>query len=188
MSDITKKALAVSFKKLVSKRELSKITIKDITEDSGIKRQTFYYHFVDVYDLIEWIFTNEVITPIKKENDTYEKWQEGFLSIFYYVLENESFIKNIYNSISRKYVDSFIYKNTYELLKKVVDEEAYGIKVREEDKKFIANFYQYSFVGIIQNWIQDGMQEKPEELIEKINKILDGNFKKALNSLRYDKK
>lgn len=187
MSDVTKKALAISLKKLLSKRELSKITIKDITEDSGITRQTFYYHFVDVYDLIEWIFTNEVIKPIKKENDTYEKWQDGFLSIFYYVLDNASFIKNAYNSISRKYVDGFIYKNTYELLKKVVDEEASGMKIREEDKEFVAKFYQYSFVGIIQDWIQSGMQEKPEDLIEKISKILNGNFKKALNSLRYDK-
>lgn len=187
MSDITKNALATSLKKLMSKRELSKITIKDITEDSGIQRQTFYYHFVDIYDLIEWIFTNEIIKPIKRESDTYEKWQEGFLSILYYVLENEKFIKNAYNSISRKYVNDFIYKNTYELLKKVVDEEAHEIKVREEDKKFITNFYQAAFVGIIQNWIQNGMKENPNELTEKLNKILDGNFKKALNSLRYDK-
>ena len=56
MSEITKKALATSLKKLLSKKELSKITIANITNDCGVNRQTFYYHFKDVYDLLEDIF------------------------------------------------------------------------------------------------------------------------------------
>ena len=53
MSEITKKALATSLKKLLSKKELSKITISNITDDCGVNRQTFYYHFRDIYDLLE---------------------------------------------------------------------------------------------------------------------------------------
>ena len=64
MSEITKKALATSLKKLLSKKELSKITISNITDDCGVNRQTFYYHFKDVYDLLEWIYLNEVIQPM----------------------------------------------------------------------------------------------------------------------------
>ena len=51
MSNITKKALASSLKKILSKKEFNKITINDITEDCGVNRQTFYYHFKDIYDL-----------------------------------------------------------------------------------------------------------------------------------------
>ena len=47
MSEITKRALATSLKKLLSQKELTKISIKDITDDCGIQRQTFYYHFAD---------------------------------------------------------------------------------------------------------------------------------------------
>ena len=112
MSEITKRALATSLKKLLSQKELTKISIKDITDDCGIQRQTFYYHFADVYDLIEWIYTNEVIKPIIHDKDTYEKWQEGFLSIFNYVQDNKDFVRNTYNSISRKYVNKFIYEHT----------------------------------------------------------------------------
>lgn len=124
MSEITKRALATSLKKLLSQKELTKISIKDITDDCGIQRQTFYYHFADVYDLIEWIYTNEVIKPIIHDKDTYEKWQEGFLSIFNYVQDNKDFVRNTYNSISRKYVNKFIYEHTDKLLKNVIDEEA----------------------------------------------------------------
>ena len=67
MSQITKNALATALKKLLSKKELSKITISNITEECGVNRQTFYYHFKDIYDLLEWIFTNEVIEEIDNE-------------------------------------------------------------------------------------------------------------------------
>ena len=59
MSLLTEKALAASLKKLLEKKTLDKITVKDITDDCGVNRQTFYYHFHDVYDWVEWIFTEE---------------------------------------------------------------------------------------------------------------------------------
>lgn len=55
MSQITKRALARSLKKLLRQRALNKITISDITNDCGINRMTFYYHFKDIYDLVEWM-------------------------------------------------------------------------------------------------------------------------------------
>ena len=55
VSKLTKRALAASLKKLLAQKPLSKITIADITEDCGMNRMTFYYHFQDIYDLIDWI-------------------------------------------------------------------------------------------------------------------------------------
>lgn len=54
MSQITKRALEASLKNLLLQKPLNKITISDITEDCGINRMTFYYHFKDIYDLVEW--------------------------------------------------------------------------------------------------------------------------------------
>ena len=87
MSQITKNALAASLKRLLSKKELSKITITNITEECGVNRQTFYYHFKDIYDLLEWIFTNEVIEEIDNEKE--EDWQQKFIYIFEYVIKNK---------------------------------------------------------------------------------------------------
>ena len=54
MSQITKRALEQSLKRLLLQKPLNKITISDITDDCGISRMTFYYHFKDIYDLVEW--------------------------------------------------------------------------------------------------------------------------------------
>ncbi len=56
MSQVTKRALAASLIKLLSQKPLDKVTVKDIIEDCGVNRQTFYYHFKDIYDLVDWNF------------------------------------------------------------------------------------------------------------------------------------
>ena len=55
MSNTTKTALEASLKKLLKKKTFDKITIADLTEDCGISRMAFYYHFKDIYDLVEWV-------------------------------------------------------------------------------------------------------------------------------------
>ena len=54
MSELTKRALEQSLKNLLLQKPLNKITISDIADDCGINRMTFYYHFKDIYDLVEW--------------------------------------------------------------------------------------------------------------------------------------
>ena len=75
MSDITKHALEASLKHLLLKKPLNKITIRDIAEDCGISRMTFYYHFKDIYDLVEWTCTEEASKALAG-NITYNTWQQ----------------------------------------------------------------------------------------------------------------
>ena len=76
---------------------------------------------------------------------TYETWQQGFLQVFQAALENKGLILNVYHSISRDVVERYLYDITYDLLIGVVEEQAKGLPVREEDKRFIADFYKYAF-------------------------------------------
>ena len=94
MSDITKKALEQSLKKLLLKKPLDKITIKDLTEDVGMSRMSFYYHFKDIYDLVEWACIHDAKQALQG-NRTYDTWQEGLTSIFEAVLQNKPFILNV---------------------------------------------------------------------------------------------
>ena len=86
MSQVTKRALEQSLKNLLLKKPLTKITINDIAEDCGINRMTFYYHFKDIYDLVEWSCTEDARKALE-EKKTYDTWQQGFLQIFEAVRE-----------------------------------------------------------------------------------------------------
>lgn len=186
MNNITKNALEESLKKFLLQKPLDKITISDLTADCGISRMAFYYHFKDIYDLVDWIFL-EMASEFLEGKETYDTWQQGFTQILYGVLRNRRLIMNAYNSLSREQVERFLYALTYDLLLGVVEEEAVDVSIREEDKKFIIDFYKYAFVGFMIDWIKKGMKEQPEAFIEKLSILIKGDIKRALDRFRTDK-
>ena len=185
MSQVTKRALEASLKHLLLQKPLDKITIGDITEDCGINRMTFYYHFKDIYDLIEWSLLEDAKKALEGQR-TYDTWQQGFLQIFDMVLDNKPFITNVYHSISREQVELYLYRLTYDLLFGVVEEQSAGMSVRAEDKQFIADFYKYAFVGIMLDWVRRDMQEDPRQIIDRLSTLLHGNIAQALSRFRLD--
>lgn len=181
MSDITKRAISASLKKLLCEKKLNKITVQDIADDCGINRQTFYYHFQDIYDLVEWTCIEDT-EKVLKENRTYATWQEGFLAVFYLAKEDKTFIENIYRSVSLELLEQYLYRLVYPLLKNVVDEKAKNYTVRDENKKYIADFYKYAFVGVLLEWIRNDMRESPESITDRVSKIVSGSIETAFNN------
>ncbi len=181
MSEITKKALAASFMKLLNQTTLDKITIKDIVDECGVNRNTFYYHFQDVYALMDWIFITEAKRVID-ENKTYDNWQQGFLQSANYLLENKKLVYHAYNSLSREQLERYLYNITDNIMLNFVNEKAKDLNVSEEDRKFLADFYKYALVGLVLEWIRTGMKEDPQIAIDKMSKICDGHIRNALQN------
>ena len=186
MSQITKRAISASLKHLLLQKPLGKITINDIAEDCGINRMTFYYHFKDIYDLIEWTCVEDA-SRAPEGKKTYDTWQQGLLQIFEAVLDNKPFIMNVYRSVSREQVETYLYKLTYDLLVGVVREKVAGMSVREEDQDFIATVYKYAFVGLMLDWIKNDMKADPAVIVDRLAAVIHGNVAAALERLRIDK-
>lgn len=180
-ANATKTALWESLKRLVQTKKLEKITINDLTADCGISRMAFYYHFKDIYDLVEWGCVEDGKKALR-DKKTYDTWQEGMNQVFEAVLENRSFILNVYRSIGREKVERYLYKFTYNLLKDVVEEKCRGVDLAAEDKAFIADFYKYGFVGIMLDWIGHEMKEDHREIVEKMSVVLHGSFARAIRN------
>jgi probable dihydroxyacetone kinase regulator len=187
MSQTTKRALEASLKNLLLKKPLDKITINDIAEDCGINRMTFYYHFKDIYDLVEWSCVEDASKALAGKK-TYDTWQQGFLQIFEMVLDNRPFIMNVYHSVSREHVENYLYKLTYDLMIGVVEEKSAGMQVRQEDKEFIADFYKFAFVGLMLDWIRKDMKEDPKLIVDRLSTLVHGNVTDALNNYRTDRR
>lgn len=186
MSQTTKRALETSLKKLLLKKPINKITISDITDDCGVNRMTFYYHFTDIYDLARWACMEDAEQAIAN-NKTYDTWQQGFLNIFNAVLENKPFIKNVYHALDREQIENYLNTQTHELLMGVIEEQATGMFISEKDKEFIADFFKYAFNGIMLKWIADDMKEDPKYIVDRVSVLISGDITRALNSFRRDK-
>lgn len=183
MSQVTKRALEQSLKNLLLKKPLTKITVSDITDDCGINRMTFYYHFKDIYDLVEWSCLEDAKRALD-EKKTYDTWQQGLLQIFKAVQENKPFILNVYRCVHREQVEKYLQPLVDQLLLNVINEEADGITVRDEDKQFIAQVYSYMFIGLMLDWIKDDMREDPQQIVEKLSKLIKGSVSVALSRFK----
>ena len=161
MSELTKRAIQESFKKLLSNQPLDKITVKNITDDCGVNRNTFYYHYSDIYQLLEEIFLTEAQKSVEKM-EVGQSWEEGLKTGLCFVKENTKLIYHVYN------ID-----NVSKTLK---------LSVSDDDKKFIASFYKYAIVGIVLDWLEGGMKNDPDELIERMSKLLSGTLKTVLEN------
>ena len=176
----TKLALEASLKNLLLKKPVGKFTITDLTNDCGITRMAFYYHFKDIYDLVEWSCYEDASRALQGKK-TYETWQEGLMQIFEAVMENKPFIMNVYHALSREQIENYLFRLTRDLIMNVIKECSKGMNITVSEQSFIADFYKYSFVGVMLDWIKKGMKEDYQEIVHCICTTMSGNI---TNSLR----
>ncbi len=181
MSLVTKKALGSSLKKFLKNKTLDKITIQEIVDECGLNRQSFYYHFSNIYDLVAFTFAKDVEENLE-DKVNYDDWKEGFLVVLNYCKTNSLVIYNLYHSRGKSILEEGLKNYVTRLLLRVIEGEIQelDITVSQRDKEFIANYNMFAFVGLVMLWIDSNMEEDPKLLIERINILIKGDFKKAL--------
>lgn len=181
MAHLTQKAIKDSFIKLLNKHPFDKITVKDIVQDCGINRNTFYYYYQDIYDLLEDVFESETVEMLE-ETKEYQTWQEGIIESAKFAMENKQLIYHVYNSINRDQLERYLYNVSEHIMGQYVMLQLgeSGLDVDEYDLKLITVFYKHAVVGIIMEWVQNGMKDEPEAVIKRLGELVDGNIRQAL--------
>ena len=172
MAQMTKQAMAKALMNLLEKKTLDKITVKEIADLCGVNRQTFYYHFQDVYALLEWIFITEAESVVSR-HQSIDTWKQDFLAIFQYLQRNRLFVINTYRSIGRDSLEQYLYKAVYVFIYDIVKKEADWENVSQEEVEFFADFYKYAFVGLVLEWVRTEMREPPTMLVEKVERLFN---------------
>jgi probable dihydroxyacetone kinase regulator len=183
MSDasITKKAIAKSFKHILKNKNFEKITIAEITAKCGLNRQTFYYHFQDKYDLINWIFYQEAIMVIRKDL-TIDNWDTKVLDLLSTMKEEQHFYQTTLKDIDGTEFQNYLFTVTKEIFMEMIERLGNDRKMNPEvtpvttqqKKTFTAEFLSYGVVGMIIDWAQSGMTQSPEEITSSIKDIING--------------
>lgn len=170
---LTQKALAESLKKLLNRKTLNKITVSDITNDCGVNRQTFYYHFHDVYELVDWIFAEEM-KRYAQEGFTPDNWRDVMTRLMDNFLEERHFIINVYNSLNRKELEKYMRVFVKPAVTDIVNEIARNYDVSAEDIDFLTSTLTASLTGIVAEWIGGGMDPSYRLRLDKFFVLLDG--------------
>lgn len=179
---MTKAALAASLKKLLEKKPLSKITVTDITRECRINRHTFYYHFRDIYDLIEWIYVSEAEQYIIG-GEIPDTWQEGLRRLFQFILDNRKFVVETYMFFQQDHLLQFVHKHAALLVSHIVERKKTGFAISQEKEKFAIDFYAYALEGVVYSWVKNGMKQDPEEIIQMLSAMIQGTGEITLQHL-----
>ncbi len=165
-SNITKKALAQSLKELGAVKILDKITVADITDRCGVNRQTFYYHFNDKYELLSWIYNQDLFIPLTEDLRV-----EKLVELFKYMKQQKSFFMNTIKS-SNNFFAEYSNRIFAELFKKaIIDLDLYS-RLSEKEQDIYARFFAYGLTGVIVDWALKGMKEKEDELAVLLQHII----------------
>lgn len=178
MQKDTKNLIYETFIQLLEKKPFDRITVKDIVETCDINRNTFYYYYSDIYDLLEEVFMKELneLVEARKEG---KSWAASFLKIAYVAYDHKKIINNICASRSYEYLENYMYKVCNNIMIELVQDMAQDMDVPESDIEFIASFYEYAYVGVISEWFRTGMREDPLELASRFALVI-GNMKYSL--------
>ena len=168
MPNFTRRAIKESFLKLLNQRPLNQITVKDIVEDCGINRNSFYYHFSDLPALVEGIMAEQVSAMVEN-HPTVDSVQEGSDAIVEFVMHNKRAIYHIYNSVSRDVFE----RHLMEVCRYVVTTYLDGMleEVEEADRDAILRFHRCACFGSVIDWLNGGMKDDVSDYFRRIRQL-----------------
>lgn len=159
--------LASSLKELALKRPIEKITIKEITDKAGVIRPTFYNHFQDKYELIEWIIKTEVLAPVLPlvENGMFE---EGMVLLLTNIQKDKAFYIKAAKMEGPISFHEISQKCVREELLAIFDKQPHAImaKYRWLTTQMVATYYAQTMCFAVEEWIRMGMEVPPREMAE----------------------
>lgn len=175
-ANITKKELAESLKRLASERLFEHVTVGDIVKECGVNRQTFYYHFSDKYELLDWIYYNETFVPLTADI-SFGNWDEKLYELLQIMRRNKAFYMNTIKC-SDNFFEEYLLKMLTTLFETAVEDLDVRKQLTPEKKRLASKIFAHGLTGVVIEWAMGGMKadekmlsENMKELVENIERL-----------------
>lgn len=176
---ITERTLARSLKKLMLTVPLNRITIKRLVDDCGVTRHTFYNHFQDIYELLGFLYNEEVIENLDGYRN-YAGWKQGYLMVLRYIQANKTVCLNTFHSLGHEHLEQFLYDVILGVMNGVVADVAADMTVDENSRELVADFYTRAILAQTTKWLKSGAKTEPQALVELVDRIIGGLIHRSL--------
>lgn len=170
-SNITKQALAAAFRELMTEMPFEKISVAQICTRCNMNRKSFYYHFRDKYDLVNWIFDTEIISLIKDETleSNYKKHWELVEKMAFYFYDNHMFYRK---ALQIKGQNSFT-DHFREYIRPLLSARLSYLFAKEPIDEFTMDFFVDATVCAMERWLLKKECMPPKEFVGKIKTLTE---------------
>lgn len=176
MANLTRNAIMAACVRLPEERPVSKISVKDIVEECGINRNTFYYHFQDLPSLVETIVQEEADQLIAKYA-TVSSLEECLQIAVGFTLRHRRAAMHIYHSGNRDVFERCLLQICEHVVARYVEAVDDGAQVREDDRRIIIQAYKCECFGHILDWMNGGMKEDFPKYFRRLCELREGATK-----------
>lgn len=187
MRNSTSDTIKEAFMRLLNRKPFDKITVKELVEECGINRNTFYYHYEDIYDLLQSVLDDEVDKAMKSVNG-FTNWENGFLKAAEFALQNKQAIYHVYRSVERDVLERYLYSVAEIVMRSAIEQQTADLEPNEKDLELMVTFYKYALAGLVIEWLSHGMKDSPENDILRLGELLNGNIRYTFKKRKDERK
>lgn len=183
MANFTKKAIRASFVKLLNEKPLNQITVRDIVDECGVNRNTFYYYYQDLPQLIESI-VDEDAQQILQKHPKVESLEECIHAAVNFALENRRAVLHIYNSVNRDIYEQYQWRVCEYVVSTYVDGILGEDPIEPENREIIIEYLKCLSFGVIMGWLEGGMQTDIQQRYQRIFAWKHGDLERLIDRCR----
>ncbi len=185
MSQLTQRAITESTFKLAAKRPINKIPVRDIVNDCGITRNTFYYYYRDIYDVLDRAFREEINKLIDAAGD-FKAYDEALFNLGEFIVTHKSVLTNIYIAVGDKKMKTYLYDKLHKTVMSYIKAEAEGLSLAQGDIEIIAVFYEEAIGGLLVRWLRGDLSEdfpdSVSDIFQRVRAIFSGHVRLVLEN------
>lgn len=179
MPGFTKQAIRNSFMKLLNERPVSQITVKDIVQDCGINRNSFYYHYQDIPSMIEEIILEETDEIIRR-HPTVDSLEEGLDVAVSFAMKNRRAALHLYNSSNRDLFEQYLWRVCEYTVDTYISTAFADYPISVADKSMIIRYYKWSCFGAAMDLLKGGMKDDIQALFYRMGQLKKGMLEEMI--------
>ncbi|MGN0802553.1 MAG: TetR/AcrR family transcriptional regulator C-terminal domain-containing protein [Candidatus Faecivicinus sp.] len=170
MAQYTERAIIQVFREMLEKKPFDKITVCAIVSRCGISSNTFYYHFQDIYGLLDAFLRSELEPFVNCNSDG---WKNALKALLRHFQENEAIVYHIFGSLSRDRLERVIFDSSYSIFERLVEDALRDTNLSAERRKDVSDFCRYSFLGFFLRFLWNRMSDDPDRLVDRLGGLVE---------------
>lgn len=179
MPNYTRKAIQDSFLKLLNEKPIRQITIREIVDDCGVNRNTFYYYYQDLPQLVESI-ANEYADRIIHDFPEIHSLEKCLEAAIDFALKNRRAVLHIFHSANRDLYEQYQWRVCEHAVTTYLDTILAGHSISPSDRSLLIDFVESLCFGIVMKWLESGMKSDIQAQLHRICELEQGHLNELI--------